>query len=301
MPGAIRAHGVWVEGYYDYEKHENLNPGQPANPTRRMVSGGLLSGADVSHFTTGPSVRGFQLGVFSGYNSTRSKFTDTVGLKLQSDGTLERSLTTDARQEVDGAMVGVYGSVVHGAVSADLAVKVDMFSMEQRFNERRLDCADTFFTQQSTAMTNFIVASNANYRFELSPSHYLEPTVGLRWTHTDFGGNAPALGVRDGEALRVQGGLRLGTRFTTPDGWIWQTSVTGLLYSDVSLSGFVAPSGTPLLPNTPLVDEGKLRAMGILDARVDVGYGYTIYGDVEVRGGDDVIGFGSRLGIRYQW
>jgi hypothetical protein len=130
---------------------------------------------------------------------------------------------------------------------------------------------------------------------------YVEPTVGVRYTVTDFGGNAPALGVRDGEAFRVQGGLRLGTRFITPDGWIWQTALTGLLYSDVSINGYVVPSGTALIPATPLVDEGKLRVMGILESRVDVGYGYTLYGDVEMRGGQDVFGFGTRGGIRYQW
>src|SRR5262245_10205174 len=43
MDGTIRARGMWLEGYVDYEKHENLNPGQQANPTRRMTSGGVLS------------------------------------------------------------------------------------------------------------------------------------------------------------------------------------------------------------------------------------------------------------------
>ncbi len=302
MPGTIRARGAWLEGYYDYEKHDNLNPtaGPQGNPTRRMVSGGVVSGVDVSEYTTGSMVRGYQFGLIGGYNSTRSKFSDTITNKLQGNGTLNLTQTTNSRQEIDGAFTGMYAAMVHGKFSADVAVKIDFFDMEQSFTDRLLEGCNTV-TQRfdRTTMTNYTTASNLNYRFDMSGNHYLEPTVGVRYTYSDFGSNAPALGVRDGEAFRVQGGLRLGSRFVTPDGWIWNTSLTGLLYSDVSISGFVVNGGT--LGVIPQVDEGKLRAMGILEARADVGYGYSLYGAAEVRGGEDVIGFGARAGVRYQW
>ncbi len=306
VPGIVRAHGVWLEGYYDYEKHRNLNPGQQANPTRRTVSGGVVSGVDVSQFTTGSVVKGHQIGFFSGYNSTRAKFSDTTD---PVEGTNDSIGTLENRQEVRGAFLGLYGSAVHGPVSADLTFKVDLFDVEQRFIERNVsECAGgvtvtNILRQNSTSLTNYTVASNLNYRVALSGSHYLEPTVGLRYTHSDFGNNAAALGVRDGDVFRVQGGLRLGMTQVTPDGWVWKTSLTGLLYSDVMMSGLVitGPQGPGLSAISTPVDEGKLRAMGILETRVDVGRGYTFYGDVEVRGGQDVFGFGSRLGVRYQW
>jgi hypothetical protein len=302
MAGTLRARGVWLEGYYDHEKHQNLNPGREINPTRRMTSTGVIAGTDISEYSVGGVTRGWQLGFFGGHNSTLSRFSDTVGNKEQSNGTVERTLTTGQRQEIEGGFGGIYGAVTHGAFSADAAVKIDSFEMSQRLNESLVNCANVPVARFNEAsMTNFIVASNANYRFNLTNNHYIEPTAGVRYTRTDFGGNAAALGVRDGDAFRVQGGVRLGSRFVTPDGWIWNTSLTGLLYSDVSLSGFVLASGTGLIPTTPLVDEGKLRAMGILETRVDVGYGYTIYGDVEVRGGQDLIGYGARAGVRYQW
>ncbi len=302
MSGTVRSRGAWLEGYYDYEKHENINPGQEANPTRRSVSGGVISGVDVSEFSTGGVVRGWQLGFFGGHNSTRVKLTDTIGDKLQDNGTLERTRTTDARQDIDGAFGGIYGSFVHGGFSADVAFKIDVFDMNQRLTETLVNCANVpVTTLNDTSMTNYVVASNLHYRFGIGGNRYIEPTVGLRYTHTDFGGNAAVLGVRDGDAFRVQGGVRLGTRFVTPDGWIWNTSLTGLLYSDVSIDGYVAPTGSPLISPVPLVDEGKLRVMGVLENLVDVGYGYTLYGDVSLRGGDDLIGFGSRVGIRYQW
>jgi hypothetical protein len=59
--------------------------------------------------------------------------------------------------------------------------------------------------------------------------------------------------------------------------------------------------GTVTSPSFPLVDEGKLRVMGMLESRVNVGNGYTLYGAAEVRGGEDVIGYGGRLGVRYEW
>lgn len=302
MPGTIRAKGVWLEGYYDYEKHKNMNPGREANPTRRMVSGGALAGVDISEYATGGMVKGYQFGFFGGGHSSRSKFSNTIGDKVQDNGTLERTAVTDARQEVDGGFVGIYGSMVHGGFSADLAFKADMFSMMQQLTETLVNCGnERRDVNEQTSMNNYIVASNMNYRIAMSSNHYIEPTVGLRYTHTTFGNNAPALGVKDGDAFRVQGGLRIGTRFATPDGWVWNTSLTGLLYSDVSINGYVLNNNAGLLPPTPLVDEGKLRAMGILENRIDVGYGYTLYADFEMRGGQDVIGYGARAGVRYQW
>jgi hypothetical protein len=312
VPGIVRATGVWLEGYYDYEKQDNLNPrGAPDNnPTRRAVSGGMISGVDVSQFQLGSTISGFQIGGFGGYNSTRVKFTDTT-VRGRGDDNASTQIDTfsNQRQEMEGAFAGIYGSFVHGPVSADVTFKVDFFDFEQRFDQRRFfsdECAppnititDTRF-RGSTSLTNYVVATNANYRIPVSAAFYIEPTVGLRYTHSDFGSGALALGVRDGDVFRVQGGLRFGTRFTTPDGWVWNTSLTGLLYSDVSVNGFTVPGGVGQ-PAFPLVSEGKLRAMGVLSSRVDVGNGYSLYGDVEVRGGDDLFGFGSRLGVRYQW
>lgn len=338
MPGVIRAHGVWAEGFYDYERHDNINPSarvvvvqdvngntfrSSENPTRRTVTGGVISGVDVSQFEIGSIPKGFMLGLLGGYSHSRSKFGDTTSINTATgldglDTQIDRF--TGSRQEIDGGSVGAYASLVQGALSADVAVKVDMMSIDRRFDLNSslfYDCnfgpggelaaAPDSVTNstvlQSTTMTNYTVASNLYYRIPVSANHYFEPTAGVRWTHSDFGGNAIALGLRDGDVFRVQGGLRYGMRHVTPDGWIWNTSLAGLLYSDVLISGLSVP-GTlgATFNNFPAdIDEGKLRVMGLLESRVDVGYGYTLYGIGEVRGGEDVIGFGARGGIRYQW
>lgn len=286
----------------DRERHTNLNPNQQANPTRKQMSGGVISGVDWSRLSVSSNTEGFQLGFFSGYNNTRSKFTDTIGTKPQNNNSLQTVATTDSRQDIDGAFLGLYGSYILNRFSMDLAFKIDLFDMNQQRTEQVIGCGAQapVTTIANTAMTNYTVASNANYRFDLASNLWLEPTVGVRYTKTDFGSNATALGVTDGDAFRVQGGLRLGTSHYRPNGWRLSHSITGLLYSDVAIDGYVVPS-TVIGYTTPLVDEGKLRVMGILETKLDIGGGMTFYGDVEARGGKDVVGLGGRLGVRYQW
>ncbi len=335
VPGVVRARGVWAETYWDQERRKNMAPNrvipaftannntdvpeQRINQARRTTSGGVVMGADVSQFTVGEQISGFQVGLFGGYNQTLSKLSDVTvfgqginGATQTPDGLAITGVSAD-RQEVRGGFGGLYGTVVHGAFSADLAFKVDIFDVERSFVERFFfdpncnppdDIINTVtLRRDSTTMTNFTVASNANYRFDIGRSMYLEPTVGVRWTYSDFGGNAAALGLKDGDVFRVQGGLRLGARTVTPDGWVWNNSITGLLYSDVAINGYSTGAAGPggLAALDPRIDEGKLRLMGILESRVDVGHGYTLYGMGEVRGGDDYVGYGARAGIRYQW
>lgn len=332
MPGVIRSTGAWAELYWDHEVRSNTAPNRtvpafttdvPGNPTasipsqrinqsRRTTSGGALAGADVSQFEIGEQIRGVQVGAFSGYNSTMSKLSDITVLDRGVGGGLASTSISSDRTEVNGAFVGLYGTIVRGGFSMDGAFKVDLFDVERTFTERfffdpncaAADIVDrTTVRTSSTTMTNYTFATNANYRFDMSRSFYIEPTAGLRWTISDFGGNAAALGLKDGDAFRVQGGLRFGTRWISPDGWIWNTSLAGLLYSDVAINGYSTglPGPGGIAPISPRIDEGKLRVMGQLESRVDVGYGYTLYGTGEVRGGEDYIGFGARGGIRYQW
>jgi hypothetical protein len=126
---------------------------------------------------------------------------------------------------------------------------------------------------------------------------WYEPTAGFRYTNSNFGSNAAVLGLDDGSVFRLQGGVRLGWEHMYGQGRLL-TTVTGLLYSDVSVDGLVLNTngfvGGTVLPN----DEGKLRVMGILAMNYDNGSGITWYGQGDVRGGDDYFGIGGRLGVR---
>jgi len=94
--------------------------------------------------------------------------------------------------------------------------------------------------------------------------------------------------------------LRFGSSVLLDRGQQLTTVLTGLLYSDVIVDGYIAnSSGLP--PSVAEVDEGKLRVLGMLQSKLDLPNGLSYYDQVEVRGGEDVIGFGGKLGIRTEW
>ena len=62
-----------------------------------------------------------------------------------------------------------------------------------------------------------------------------------------------------------------------------------------------AGGGTALVDASTLNDEGKVRVLGQFATVVDFGNGYSLFGDVEVRGGQDLFGVGGRAGVRYTW
>ena len=146
---------------------------------------------------------------------------------------------------------------------------------------------------------NFTAATNFSYRFDLSGGYWLEPLVGVRYTYTDFGSGAEALDLTDGQVLRVQGSLRLGTAQPW-QGYTLGTSVLGMLYSDVIVTGYMQSDGgfTSTVSNT---DEGKLRGLAQLVLILEDQRGLSYSAQVDVRGGEDLIGVGGRLGVRYRW
>src|SRR5262249_35589774 len=149
----------------------------------------------------------------------------------------------------------------------------------------------------SVDVTNITVGGNVNYRIPLSATHWWEPTGGFRVFHSSFGSNAALLGLTNGDAIRVQSGIRFGWEQYMGSG-IWQTTLPGLAYSDVSVTGLVLNTnhfaGSSILPS----DEGKLRGMGIFTTSYDNRSGTILYGQVDVRGGDHLLGVGGRLGAR---
>jgi hypothetical protein len=62
----------------------------------------------------------------------------------------------------------------------------------------------------STTQRDFILADNTGYHFDLKSGYWIEPLVGFQYTYTTYGSNAADLGLTDGQALRLQGGARVG-------------------------------------------------------------------------------------------
>jgi hypothetical protein len=105
--------------------------------------------------------------------------------------------------------------------------------------------------------------------------------------------------LEDGQALRLQAGVRFGDVWMAPGNMLWVTTVGAFLYSDVWVEGFsfVSTSGGLVSP----VDEGKLRALGEFTTKLAMKDGTSYFLQTQVRGGEDLIGVAGQLGIRYEW
>jgi outer membrane autotransporter protein len=189
-------------------------------------------------------------------------------------------------------MLGLYGSYFHRGFAIDILAKTDLFDFDQRIEQV---CPTT--ATGSTSLTDLLVASNIYYRRDLG-HYWLEPTAGIRYIHSYFGDGASVLGVGDGDALRLQGGVRIGTDWIDVNRRLWSLSFLAGAYSDVMVNGFTAGGpGTIALQS----DEGKVRALGQLRAKVTAPDGFTYYGQAEVRGGEDYFGVTGKVGVRYDW
>ncbi len=268
-----RGVGVWATGYGDYEYHSNLAPGQNVNPSRDRYTGGFLVGMDWSRRNAFRSGDLFIFGLLGGYNHSRSSFTDGLASQTQA-----------------GAMAGAYLSYSSGRTSMDFTAKYDFFDFEPGIT------VPSGTTKIGLVNSNY--AFNLNHRIWQMGNRWLEPTVGLRYTYTDMSSAASEFGFGNGEVFRLQGGLRYGMDEMTRYGLL-TTTFTGLLYSDVAINGY-AVGVNPASPISK-VDEGKLRVQGILRSKIDYGNGFSNFGEVDVRGGEDVFGIGGKVGLRYEW
>lgn len=154
--------------------------------------------------------------------------------------------------------------------------------------------------QGSVSEVNYNFGTNMYYRIALDDHRYIEPTAGILYTITDYGSGGAALGLDDGRVLRVQGGARIGTQWEGAGGLFYNVSLLGLAYSDVLVKGYTLSSST-LASDASAVDEGKLRALAAFETVIQDHEGHTFQLTAELRGGQDVIGFGGRAAYRIQW
>ncbi|RUP00553.1 hypothetical protein [Hyphomicrobium sp.] len=323
----IRSTATWAQGFGGYERHSNLAPGNDENPTRNQVSGGGMAGMDWTVIKRGETLQAFQFGVFSGFSETNDNFSNTSfrgTVDTTNDVTFSR---TNNSQDVNGPFVGAYLAYATGAWTFDLAFKADFFDLSQRSSlSANTTCgADVFLngSQHGSASVNdYIIAGEASHRTPLSATSWIEPAFGIRFTATNFSNdtnsanfgtvqgttlniNGGSLGLDDGTSLRLQGGVRYGEIWQTPQGYHVTTTVGAFLYSDVLITGFntqtgiVAPGGS--LNTVGPVDEGKIRGLGQLTTQLDAGGGWSYLLMTEVYGGEDVVGVDGQLGVRYHW
>ena len=285
--------GVWAAVYGAYERHSNLNPGSDNNATRTEYTGGVVSGIDTYVSPTGGGYGAplIQIGILTGYQSTRSTFTTPPA--ALGDGEYNGAQTDE------GGFVGVYGSYVLNQFAADLLVKLDLFD-HTTDPSKTCNAAQTQDIPYSGTIseTNTNVASNVYYRFYADGPFWIEPTVGFRYSHTSYGEGASAIFLTDGDDLRLQGGVRVGTGGFF-NGYFWTASVLAGIYDDVFINGY--SSDTIPGSGSAKIDEGKVRAICSLFGKIYDSQGMTYFAQVDVYGGQDVGGVIGRVGARWQW
>jgi hypothetical protein len=276
-PPAVVTYSGWAYGFGDYEVHQNVAPNSGSDVTRKTATGGTLGGFDLTFQGIGRGTDSLMLGFMAGYSAAKLAFPGDV---------------LNTRTQISGTSVGGYVKYFSGPFWNESIFKADLFGLNQ----------DQSFpgggTSNSTGMTVYTLADNFNYRFTVGPGWFWEPTVGVQYSSTQYGGNAVNLLLANGFDWRVQGGLRTGITFPW-NNMVVSTTVTGLAYSDVMINGFVVDDG--LAPTSLPEDAGKVRGEGIVTANLDLLNGTSVFAQGDVRGGRDLFGAGGRLGVRVGW
>ena len=320
-------YGVWGQVYGEYEKRNAtgfggitgndfatssgvvLPPGTfvPLDISAQSHSGtiGFQAGLDL---TTRSFIRpddGLIAGILVGYLS------NNLTLNTQSfstDLSIVGNDFTHLTARLSGPTLGIYATYFSGPFSADILAKFDILSLDQSFTEYAAlagpfgPISGALSSGGSTSVLNSTVAANLNYRFDLYPNLWIQPTVGAEYTGLGYGGGAADLGLENGTVVMIQGGARVGTTSVFTNNILMTATLTGLAYDDVVVSGGFIPGGAfqgnNILANA---DRGQVRGRGILALNFDFGQGLTSFVQGDVHGGTGLFGAGGKAGIRYQW
>jgi hypothetical protein len=347
--------GTWTQVFGDYQKRDAAGPGilnccivgnlpfggfQPnlaLNIDSRTSTVGFVAGADL---TTQGLFSGFIAGVTAGYTWSEMKLNTSASLSpVQSAGFIANGGTdptkvpgtgvSHLRATVSGPTVGAYATYFSEGFSTDVTAKFDFLTVNETFNDLLATTGGAgstfnpaappfvaFSGAGSVNLLNSTVVGNLNYRFDLYPNFWMEPTVGFAYTNSSYGSGAAQLGLANGNLVRLQGGARFGTSILLSNGVLMTPIVTGLAYNDVVVQGGVLPTfafhavgnqavgsvtglqGTNLLAQS---DQYFMRGQGIFALNFDFGYGMSSFVQGDVYGGAHLFGAGGRGGIRYQW
>jgi hypothetical protein len=322
--------GAWTQVIGDYERRSASGAGVISalvspltssvtasvplalNVSSRTGTVGFQAGADVTARGILAPGDGIIIGGFGGYvSSTLSLST----LALSSNPSLVGTGSSSVSARLSGATAGLYATYFDGPFSTDFLLKVDALTLNESFTDTlafapgTLDAGTVtgpwftpYSSNGSTTVLNGTIAGNLNYRLRFAPNYWVEPTVGAQYTNTSYGANAAVLGLSDGSLVMVQGGARFGTSTLIDNRILLATTLTGLAYSDVLVSGGFIP-GVGFASSNILAksDQGQVRGRGVLAFNLDYGNGVKSFILGEVRGGQGLFGAGGKAGVRVEW
>jgi hypothetical protein len=298
---------VWGQGFGDYESRSQIaftNVGSisltiPIALSQQATTVGGIVGADWTRNSVFAGNDTLVAGLLTGYTSTdiklNSAYPGMPNTPFSNPG------VGNSKVKITGPAVGAFFTYMNGAFSNDTTFRVDFLNVDESFTDA-LGFSTGVVTVSgsgSASLTNYMVASNFQYRFPLSSTVWFEPTGGFRYLASQYGSGAAFLGLSNGYDWRLEAGGRVGLE-TVWSSYRMTTTVTGLAYDDVKVSGGLIAGGTTV--GTVLAsDQGKIRGQGILVNTVNFGNGYSAFAQADVRGGSGLFGIGGRAGIRAQF
>jgi len=320
--------GAWAHGFGDYEKRtgsssSTLSCCTMMTSTGTLVdqdiplvidarsttrTGGVLGGIDLTARSLLSGGDGLIVGVLGGYMSSDVRVSTSI---LSTQPANASNGFGDVKVSLSGPSAGLYATYFNGPFSNDLLLKNDFLNLDETTSQILAFAAEPtapavvpftvpFVGAGSTHLNQLTAADNLNYRIALFPGIWVEPTAGIQYTLSSYGGSAALLGLKDGYLVRLQGGTRLGFSGLL-GGTPTTATLTGLLYDDVVVHGDFIQGGVFGVASNALKDEGKLRAEGIVALNFDLGHGVSTFVEGQVRGGQGLFGAGGKAGIRVQW
>ena len=259
---------VWGQAFGDYETRSGTFAGVGIG--RNTSTGGFILGLDKTVTNLTSASDALVVGILAnGFDSNT----------INAGGSTAR---------VTGPSVGAYATYVNGGFSTDLTFKVDFLSVDSE--------AGGASTQ--IGLTNYTTDFNLNKKIEIGGGRWwIEPTVGVSDTSTQWNSAGLATGLTNGNDVRVRGGARFGWSGSWNNVPVEYTVGT-YAYDDVSITGgTVASAIAPLVPT----DQGLVFGQVVSKASFDWGKGLSSYVEAELRGSTNIFGVAGRAGVRYQW
>ncbi len=316
--------GAWAQVYGDYEKRNATGAASvvccvinqdfsalplTVNVQSRTGTVGFQAGLDLTSRGLILANDGLIVGALVGYLSSTLNLNSVA---LSSDFSKARNEVAQLRANLTGPTLGLYATYFDNGFSTDFLFKVDILHLNETFQDSLAFCACIeqagfssivpFSGNGSVNLVNATVAGNLNYRFPISPSFWIEPTVGSQYTLTSYGSDAVLLGLADGSLVRVQGGARVGMPVWLNARTLMTTTLTGLAYSDVLVSGgFIPGAGFAAGNILAQADQGQVRGRGVVAVNLDYGNGISSFIQGEARGGQGLLGAGGKAGVRIVW
>ena len=273
---------------------------------------------DVAAWADGNYSRSIQTGTFNGANiGSDTRTGGGIGgvdftIKLPTDdyvvvgffgGENKTYLTvpTGATGTTIAPTAGAYLVYLKGNFSADLTYSdawmknsgTDVTTVSTFVVGATTVTATSTATALSTVLASDNVEGNVRYKYILENNWWVEPYTGLA-----FIDNVESAGLQDMKTVKVQGGAKAGTSFMWGDVTVLPT-FTGVIYSDVSVTGGFVPGGPPTE-----TDQGQVWGKGVARLTFDWTKNFetsiegAVYG---TRGLENIIAYSGLLELKYKF